>query len=79
MSELLASLNELPEEPFVGIATPELVFVGVPNRAEFDKINLPPREINGDTGHLIVKRLEGDSVTVIFQHWLPLKALGATR
>jgi hypothetical protein len=59
---------------FVGITTPTLIYIGVEDRAEFDRIALPLQD-NGpnETGHVLVKSLgkyNGKKPTIIFQHWL---------
>lgn len=55
---------------FVHVTTPTLVYVGIADRDEFDRINLPcPRT---DTGRVLVKmlgNLDGQNVTVVFQHF----------
>jgi len=58
---------------FVGVTTPTLIYVGVKDRADFDKIALPLHD-NGpnERGHVLVKTLgnfDGVKTTVIFQHW----------
>lgn len=66
--------DEAPQQ-FVG-TTPggTIVYVGVKDRAEFDKIAAPCMD-NGENerGHVLVKNVGGfksGEVTVIFQHWL---------
>jgi hypothetical protein len=65
---------EYRPEMFVGVPTPTLVYVGVANRADFDKIQLPLHDAGeNERGHVLVKTLgefDGTHVTVIFQHWL---------
>lgn len=60
---------------FVGVAgAGTLVYVGVADRAQFDKINLPCDDHGeNENGHVLVKTLGGmraSEVTVIFQHWI---------
>lgn len=66
-------LYERRPQEFVGITTPTLIYVGVDNREDFDRIALPLQD-NGpkDHGHVLVKTLGeiGSTTTVIFQHWL---------
>lgn len=58
------------ERDYVGVATPTLVYVIVPDRAKFDKIGAPCA--NHPEKQLLTKRVGdhgADEVTVIFQHW----------
>lgn len=62
-----------PQE-FVGVSTPTLIYIGVADRDDFDKIALPCLD-NGpnERGHVLVKRVGdfgGRKPTIIFQHWL---------
>lgn len=66
---------------FVGIAGPGLVFVGVKDRAKFDALALPVKDLGENAnGHVLVK-VQGDHqpgmVTVIFQHWIKTKTVMA--
>jgi hypothetical protein len=63
---------------FVGIADAKMIYVGIADRAAFDKIDLAPLDHgDGPRGHVITKRLEDAGVTVVFQHWLkPPPSLG---
>ena len=59
---------------FVSVTTPTLIFIGVDDRADFDKIALPLQDSGqNERGHVLVKRLgdfSGDKPTIVFQHWL---------
>jgi len=59
---------------FVGVTTPTLIYIGVKNREDFDKIAAPLHDAGeNERGHVLVKRigdLDGRNVTIIFQHWL---------
>lgn len=69
----MAHFECLPQE-YVGVTTPTLIYIGIKDRAEFDKIALPLHDAGeNERGHVLVKRLgecDGTSVTIIFQHWL---------
>ena len=57
---------------FVGVDTPTTIYVGIGNRAAFDKIALTATD-HGETpenGHVISKTVHGKDITVIFQYWL---------
>ena len=58
-------MADLKNEPFVGVLVPDYIFVGCPSRVDFDRIGLPLREHE----RVLVKSLEHDGVTVVFQHW----------
>jgi hypothetical protein len=68
----LADFESRPTD-FVGIATPTVIYIGVRDRAQFDKI-ASPLEDRGETenGHVLIKQVGefGKGVTVIFQHWV---------
>jgi hypothetical protein len=59
---------------FVGISSPELVYIGVRDREKFDSIALPVTDHGVQKhGHVLSKQLgslRSGEVTVIFQHWL---------
>jgi hypothetical protein len=59
---------------FVGVSTPTLIYIGVKDRADFDKIAAPLHDAGeNERGHVLVKRVgefDGKNVTIIFQHWL---------
>jgi hypothetical protein len=65
---------------YVGVPIPSVVYVGCPDKEEFDKIGAPvkdhgPNEQHGGA-HVLTKCVEGPGaepgrpVKVIFQHWL---------
>lgn len=60
---------------YVGVANTErnsYVYVGCPDRAEFDKIKAEARDHGRDEhgDHVITKSVEQGPVVVIFQHWI---------
>lgn len=58
---------------FVSVATDDgkLIYIGLKDRAEFDRIALPCTDHGEkETGHLLSKSLDTDSVWIIFQYWL---------
>lgn len=61
---------------FVGVATPTLIFVGMPSREAFDMIDAPVGDIGikPDGTHVLTKTVGnlvgGDKPTVVFQYWL---------
>lgn len=61
-------------ENFIGVASETLVYVGVADRAAFDRIGVPVRDHGeNENGHVLSKTVGNfgrDEVTVIFQHWL---------
>lgn len=81
-SSLSRKETTAPQRPFVGVATPSLIYVGCPDREEFDKIAVEARDIRNDNGHVLTKMVEGPGSTpgrpvkVVFQHWLELKESG---
>ncbi len=69
---------------FVGVTTPTLIYIGVKDRADFDKIALPLQDHGaGPNGHVLSKRLgefTRGTPTIVFQHWLKrltFKGIGA--
>lgn len=65
----------MAEGHFVGVANTErssYVYVGCPDRAEFDKIKAEAKDHgrNEHGDHVITKSVEQGSVVVIFQHWI---------
>ncbi|MEA2991649.1 MAG: hypothetical protein QOD40_569 [Alphaproteobacteria bacterium] len=56
---------------FVAIADPALIYVGVADRSEFDKIGRPCTD-HGDNGHghVMTKTVEEGGCRVIFQFWV---------
>lgn len=69
----MSHFEHRPQE-FVGVTTPTLIYIGVKDRADFDKIASPLHDAGeNERGHVLVKRigdLDGKNVTIIFQHWL---------
>lgn len=60
---------------FAGVALPSLVYVGIEKREDFEKIDAPAidHRMNDDEAMrkpLLSKAVEGEKVTVIFQHFL---------
>ena len=63
---------------FVGVPIPSVIYVGCPDRAEFDKIGAEAKDHGMDENgnHVITKSIEGQGieagrpVRVIFQHWV---------
>lgn len=55
---------------WASVIAPTLVYVGIVHRADFDKLALPQSDqgVDGEK-KLLTKRMEGDGMTVIFQHW----------
>ena len=68
----------MPEGYFVGVPIPSIVYVGCPDRAEFDKIGAAVKDhgLDANGNHVLTKCVEGPGtepgrpVMVIFQHWL---------
>lgn len=59
---------------FVGVMDPgTLVYIGVPDRAAFDRIARPCRD-HAPEKQLLTKSVEADGVYVVFQHWLERSA-----
>lgn len=63
------------DRPFVGVSLPSLIYVGIIDRAAFDRIDRPMSDYDSGDEHVLVKRVEQDGCTVIFQHWLKVKPL----
>ena len=66
-------MNRLEHKPaeFVAIALPTMVYIGVKDREKFESLALPCTDFGeNDKGHVLVKKLEKDGVTVIFQYWI---------
>lgn len=59
---------------FVGVATPTLVYVGIADRADFDRIAAPCVDHGAkEGGHVLTKtvgNLGTDEVSVVFQYWI---------
>jgi hypothetical protein len=70
----------------VAVASPNIVYVGIADRRDFDMIDVPVVD-NGENenGHVLIKTvgdLGSDEVTVIFQFWvksLTIEAICADR
>lgn len=69
----MADFEYRPME-FIDVTTPTLIYIGIQNREDFDKIAAPLHDAGAnERGHVLVKivgELDGRSVTIIFQHWL---------
>jgi hypothetical protein len=63
---------------YVGVPISTIVYIGCPDRAEFDKIGVEAKDhgLDQNGNHVITKAVtgpgieEGRPVTVVFQHWL---------
>ena len=53
---------------YVGVASATCIYIGCPERQEFDTIGVPVRAFD----RVLTKTVEHDGVMVIFQHWLSL-------
>jgi hypothetical protein len=63
-------LEYRPSE-FVGVAGPHYIYIGIKDRADFDKIDRPVEDRGqNEYGHVLIKTVEQGEVTVIFQFWL---------
>ena len=62
----MSSHGSVSGRPYVGVPTPTLVYVGVPDRADFDRIKGDCTPIEGGFAKAVKS---DDGVTVIFQHW----------
>jgi hypothetical protein len=68
----------MPEGYYVGVPLPSVVYIGCPDRAEFDKIGAEVHDhgLDDNGNHVLTKSVEGQGntpgrpVKVIFQHWL---------
>ncbi len=68
---------------YVGVPIPSVVYIGCPDRAEFDKIGADSMDHGMDKNgnHLVTKSIEGPGntagrpVKVIFQHWIAQEPL----
>jgi hypothetical protein len=59
---------------FVGVVGPHVIYVGIADRAQFDKIAAPCSDHGeNDDGHVLVKSVQGYGVMVVFQYWLKSK------
>lgn len=58
------------DHDWVSVLTPRLVYVGIADRSEFDRIAAPVRDDGADGGpKVLVKSVEEHGVQVVFQHW----------
>lgn len=63
---------------YVGVPIPSVVYVGCPDRSEFDKIAAEAKDhgLDDNGNHVLTKSISGPGntpgrpVAVIFQHWL---------
>lgn len=61
---------------WASVTTPTVVFVGIANREEFDRLALPGKDHRQQISEQVPRRnvlskaLEADGVMVVFQHWL---------
>lgn len=63
---------------FVAVGHPTIIYVGIKDRADFDRIDRPCSDRGEtDAGHVLVKTVEEDGVCVIFQHWLKSRTSAA--
>lgn len=69
-----AERSEHKPVQFVTVANPTIVYVGIADRGDFDKIAKPCHDHGeSDNGHVLTKVVGNygdDEVTIIFQHWL---------
>lgn len=64
-------------QDFIGVPNPEMVIVGIADRAAFDRIAAPVLDAGeNDLGHVLVKSV-GGNVMVIFQHWIKSRTVEA--
>jgi hypothetical protein len=56
---------------WVSVMTPTYVVVGIAERAEFDRIELPVTNHGGHVGRAVLTKTARDAggLTVVFQHW----------
>jgi hypothetical protein len=76
-------MDRLEHRPleFVGVATPTMIYVGLANRDDFDRIAAPVHDSGeNENGHVLTKTI-GNYGTgiVIFQYWLKTRTFGALR
>jgi hypothetical protein len=71
--------EENPQQ-FVGVASPDLIYIGIKSRADFDKINRPCTDHGlKPGGHVLSKTVEGDGIYIVFQHWIKSETIVALR
>ncbi|AQV94786.1 hypothetical protein BJN34_12935 [Cupriavidus necator] len=62
---------------WASVTTPTCVFVGIADRAEFDRLALPAKDHRQQVSEMVpprnvlTKALDADGVMVVFQHWIP--------
>ena len=61
-----ANKTGMSAAPFVGVVAATCIFVGCPERQDFDTIGVPARAFD----RVLTKTVEHDGVMVVFQHWL---------
>lgn len=67
---------------YVGVPIPSIVYIGCPDRAEFDKIGSDVKDhgLDENGNHVLTKLVEGPGnepgrpVKVIFQYWLAMES-----
>lgn len=63
---------------FVGVTSPNLIYIGIKSRADFDKIDRPCTDHGlNQNGHLLSKHVEGDGIYIVFQYWLKSETFAA--
>lgn len=68
----------MAEGHYVGVPIPSVIYIGCPDRADFDKIAAEAKDhgLDENGNHVLTKAITGTGdtpgrpVTVIFQHWL---------
>lgn len=55
---------------FIGVSTPRWIYIGISDRAAFDRIDRPLDHAEQAGTQVLTKTVEQDEVSVIFQHWL---------
>lgn len=66
-------MSDFAPKDFVGVPDPTYVFVGIADRAKFDKIAMPFHDHGeSERGHVLTKTVEcpRTNVSVVFQHWI---------
>lgn len=56
-------------DDWVSVTLPDFIFVGIADRAAFDKIALPVTDGAERDRAVLTKSMTGNGVTVVFQHW----------
>ncbi|MGK2897231.1 MAG: hypothetical protein ACSLE9_00890 [Burkholderiaceae bacterium] len=72
-------MSAAPARNWVTVATPNYVYVTLPDRAAFDLLDLPMRDhrTRASGRNVLTKSLEAAGVMVVFQHWLTEPAVPA--